>query len=171
MAGNKYIELSSGRLAEKAAIQTSAGAGDAGKIPALDAAGKLDSTMMPSGVAADTAAIAASENLAAGDMVNVYDDSGTAKCRKADASDASKPAHGFVLAAVTSPNNATVYFEGQNTQVSGLTPGARQYLSGATAGAITETPPSTATHIVQCVGVAISATVLNFEAQEPVTLA
>lgn len=169
MSGNKYLELSSGRLAEKEAIQTSAGAGDAGKIPALDAAGKLSSTMMPTGVGADTVSVAASENLAAGDLVNVYDDSG-AKCRKADADDPAKFCVGFVLASVESPNNATIYLEGQNTQVSGMTPGARQYLSG-TAGGITETPPTGTGKIVQCVGVAISATVLNFEPQEPVTLA
>jgi len=168
---NKYIGLSSGRLAETEAIDSSAGAGDAGKIPALDAAGKLDATMMPTGMGPDVKLLPASENLAAGDLVNVWSDSGTAKVRKADASDATKEAHGFVLAAVTSPDDATVYLEGQNTQVSGMTPGARQYLDGATAGAITETPPSTATYIVQCVGTALDATTLAFEVQEPVTLA
>lgn len=66
MAGNKYIKQSSGSLVEEAAIQSSAGAGDAGKIPALDAAGRLDNSMMPAGIGADTAAITASENLAAG---------------------------------------------------------------------------------------------------------
>ena len=33
-----------------------------------------------------------------------------------------KEAHGFVLSAVTSGNNATVYFEGTNTVVTVLTP-------------------------------------------------
>jgi len=167
---NKYIALVTGRHTEVEATATSAGAGDAGKIPALDGAGRLDSTMMPVGLGADTASIEASENLAAGDFVNLHDSSG-AKVRKADASDAAKLAHGFVLAAVTSGQNATVYFEGRNTEVSGLTPGARQYLSAATAGAITATPPSTATNIVQYVGVAVSATSVDFEPGEPVTLA
>jgi hypothetical protein len=44
MAGNKYLKNASGVVTEEASIQTSAGAGDAGKIPALDSAGKLDST-------------------------------------------------------------------------------------------------------------------------------
>lgn len=169
MAGNKYIKNSSGTLAEEAAIQSSAGAGDAGKIPALDASGRLDSSMMPAGIGADTASIAASENLSAGNLVNVWNDSGTPKVRKADATTAGKEAHGFVLAAVTAPAAATVYFEGPNTALSGLTAG-NLYLS-TTAGGTTSTAPSAAGNVVQRVGVAVSATVLNFEAQQPITLA
>ncbi len=167
---NKYIGLSSGRLAETEGLVQSAGAGDAGKIPALDAGGKLDTTLMPTGVGADTATIAASENLAAGDLVNVWNDAGTPKVRKADADDPAKVANGFVLSSVTSPANATVYFAGNNNQLSGMTPGARQYLSG-TAGARTETPPTGTGKIVQCVGTARSATELTFQPAEPVTLA
>lgn len=167
---NKYLALVAGKLKEIAAIVTSAGAGDAGKIPALDGSGKLDSTLMPTGVGADTASIASSENLAAGDLVNVWNDSGTVKVRKADATAEGKEVTGFVLAGVTSPANATVYFGGQLTGLSGLTPGARQYLS-TTPGARTETAPSTAGNVVQCVGIAISATAISFELAEPVTLA
>lgn len=46
MAGNKYISNSSGTLTEIAATQTSAGAADEGKIPALDATGRLDPSML-----------------------------------------------------------------------------------------------------------------------------
>jgi hypothetical protein len=74
---------------------------------------------MPTGIGADTASITASEALAAGDLVNIYDSTG-AKCRKADASTSGKEAHGFVLAAVESAASATVYFEGSNTQVTGI---------------------------------------------------
>lgn len=165
-----YLALVAGKLKEIAAIATSAGAGDAGKIPALDAAGKLDSTLMPTGVGADTASIAASENLAASDLVNVWNDSGTVKVRKADGTSEGKEANGFVLAGVTAPASATVYFGGQLTGLSGLTPGARQYLS-TTPGARTETAPSSTGNVVQCVGVAISATAISFELAEPVTLA
>lgn len=171
MPGNKYIKLSSGEFAEEASIQSSAGAGDAGKIPALDTAGRLDTSMMPVGIGADTKLIEASENLAAGDLVNIHNSSG-AKARKADASGGlGKQVHGFVLAAVTSGQNATVYFEGTITGLSSLTPGAAQFLSGGSAGAVTATPPSTATHIVQRVGTAISATEMSFEPQHPVLLA
>lgn len=167
----KILQLISGVLTQVEAIVTSAGAGDSGKMPALDTAGKLDVSFMPNGIAADTKILASSENLAAGDLVNVWDDSGTAKARKADASGGvAKRAHGFVLSAVTSPANATVYMEGTITGLSGLTRGAQYYLSG-TAGAATATAPSTATHIVQEVGVAISATEISFEPQQPVVLA
>ena len=90
-----------GVISELEALVTSAGAGDAGKIPALDATGKLDNSLMPVGIGADSKILPASENLAAGDLVNVWNDSGTAKARKADATIAGKEANGFVLSAVT----------------------------------------------------------------------
>lgn len=158
---DKYLRLNNGVPTQTEATTSSAGAGDAGKIVALDAGGKLDNTMMPTGIGADVAVIASSENLAAGDLVNIWNDGGTAKVRKADASAAGKEAHGFVLDAVTSPANATVYFEGTNDQVTGLTPGP-QYLS-TTAGIATATPPSTTGQVVQRVGVATAATSINIE--------
>jgi hypothetical protein len=124
--------------------------------------------MMPTGIGADTALIAATEALAAGDFVNVYNSSG-AKCRKADASTAGKEAHGFVLAAVDSGNNATVYFEGTNTQVTGHTPGV-VFLS-ATPGLATTTAPSSAGNVVQRIGFATGATAINFQSQVPIVLA
>lgn len=169
MAGDKYIYNNSGTLTEKAAVQSSAGAGDAGKIPALDAAGRFDSSMMPVGIGADTAAIEASEALAAGDLVNIYNDTG-AKCRKADASTAGKEAHGFVLAAVESAATATVYFEGSDTQVTGLTPGV-QFLSASVPGGSSSTAPSSTGNVVQRVGYATAATALNFESGIPIVLA
>ena len=166
---DKYLKNSSGSLAEVEGLQSSAGAGDAGKIPALDAAGKLDNSMMPTGIGADTASIVSSENLAAGDFVNIYDDAGTPKCRKADATTAGKEAHGFVLAVVTSPANATVYFEGNNDQVTGLTAGV-QFLS-TTAGLPTDTAPSASGNIVQKIGIATAAANLNVEVGNPIILA
>lgn len=168
MAGDKYIRNNAGTLTEQAAIQSSAGAGDAGKIPALDASGRLDTSMMPVGIAADTAAITASEALAAGDYVNVWN-SGGAKARKADATTAGKEAHGFVLAAVTNGAVATVYFEGSNTAVTGQTPGP-VFLS-TTAGQGAAAAPSGAGNVVQRVGFATSATSVNFQSQPPVVLA
>lgn len=147
---------------------TSAGAGDSGKVVALDAAGKIANTMMPTGVGADTKLIAASEDLAAGDFVNIWNSTG-AKVRKADATTAGKEAHGFVLAAVTSGQNATVYFEGANTQVTGQTPGP-VFLS-ATAGLATSTAPSSSGNVVQRIGFATAATEINFQSQPPIVLA
>lgn len=147
---------------------TSAGAGDSGKHPRLDGAGRLDSTVLPVGVGADTAVIVTSEALAAGDYVNIWNSTG-AKARKADATVAGKEAHGFVLAAVAAAANATVYFEGTNTAVTGQTPGV-VFLS-TTAGVGTSTAPTAAGNVVQRVGFATSATAVNFQSGTPITLA
>ncbi len=171
MAGNKYIALSSGELAEVASSQTSAGAGSAGQIPALDSSGRLDTTMMPVGVVADTQSITASENLTAGDFVNVFANTGLQNVRKADASGGlAKRCHGFVLAGVTAPANATVYFEGSVTGLSSLTVGAAYYLT-STAGTANTTGPTTAGHIHQNLGVATSNATISFEPQRAVVLA
>lgn len=147
---------------------SSAGAGDSGKVVALDAGGRIDSTMMPLGIGADTGIVTASEALAAGDLVNIWSSAG-GKARKADASVAGKEAHGFVQAAVANGAPATVYFEGTNVNVTGQTPGP-VFLS-TTAGLATTTAPSAPGNVVQRVGFAVSATAFNFQSQPPVVLA
>lgn len=189
----KVITNNAGQLQEVASISTSAGAADAGKIIATNASGqidgsflnatvssspnklvmtggdgKIDVSVLPTGVGADTAVINASEALAAGDLVNIWNNSGTANVRKADASTAGKEAHGFVLAAVASGQPATVYFEGTNTQMTGLTPG-RQYLS-TTPGKTSATAPTGSGQVVQVVGFAVSATAMNFQSSPPIVL-
>lgn len=149
-------------------VTTSAGAGDSGKLLALDGSGKMDSSFLPTGVGADTAAITASEALSAGDLVNVHYSTGQ-KVRKADATTSGKDAHGFVLASVSNGASATVYFEGSNTALSSLT-GSVYYLS-TTAGAITTTAPSGSGNVVQRVGFATAATTLNFQSGVPIVLA
>lgn len=169
MAGEKFLKHNgSGGFTETEATQAG-GAGNEDKIPALDAAGRLPVSMMPTGIGADTQTIEASENLSAGDKVNIWNDGGTPKVRKADATTAGKEAHGFVIAAVTSGNNATVYFEGNNEQVSGLTAGP-VYLA-TTAGGVTNTPPSASGNVVQRVGFATAAGSVNFDAGPVVVLA
>lgn len=171
MAVQRFLARVNGKIKEIIATVTSAGAADEGKIVALDAAGKLDSSVMPVGIGADTKTLVASENLSAGDLVNVWNDAGTAKARKADASSTAKEAHGFVLSAVTATNNATVYMEGTITGLSGFTAGSDIYLSNSTAGAATATSPTTAGHISQRIGTAVSATEVSFEPQMPIELA
>ena len=168
MAAKKFLRLVNGVLTEIFGVQTSAGAGNAGDLVSLDDSGRIDGSMMPVGIGADTASIQASENLAAGDFVNVWNNAG-AKVRKADATTAGKDAHGFVLSAVTSGNQATVYFEGTNTQVSGQSPGP--VFLQTTAGTGGATIPSASGNVVQHIGVAVSATAVNFERGAPVTLA
>lgn len=168
MPAKKFIRLVGGVLTEILGIQTSSGAANAGDIPVLDETGRLDNSMMPVGLGADTAVIVTSEALAAGDFVNIHNSTG-AKARKADATTAGKEAHGFVLAGFASGGNATIYFEGTNTQVTGQTPG-NVYLQ-TTAGTGGATVPSASGNVVQQLGVATSATSINFERGAPVVLA
>jgi hypothetical protein len=168
MAGNKYLELSAGRLKERAGTQSSGGAGDANKLVALDSAGRLDQSVMPTGIGADTRTITTSEALSAGDFINVHDSTGV-KVRKADATAEGKEAAGFVLSAASSGASALVYFEGTVTGLTGLTIGARYYLA-TTAGGVTATPPSGVGNVVQYLGVAVSATEISFEPGDPVTV-
>lgn len=169
MAGDKYIHNVGGTMTEVASLQSSAGVADAGKIPALDATGKIDLTMLPPGVAPNTSVLVASEALSGGAFVNVYDDAGTPSVRNADATTGGKEAHGYVLTAVASAANATVYFNGANGGVTGATGGV-QYLA-IVPGTMSNTPPSGAGNVVQRLGVATSATSMNFEATIPVVLA
>lgn len=169
MAADKYLGLANGIVTEKAGAQTST----ANAIAAMDATGKLNLNMMPAGIGAEVESIMASEALLAGDFVNKWNDSGTPKVRKADASTGGKEANGFVLAGAGSGNMVDVYAIGgvANNQMSGMTIGARQYLSDANAGKTIESPPVGATKVVQSLGRATSATVLVPVYTDPITLA
>ena len=166
---SKFLALIGGRIREIVATVTSAGAADDGKVVALGTDGRLDMSLMPVGLGADTKSIVASEALSAGDLVNVWLDISTFKVRKADATAAGKEAVGFVLAAVNQNSLAAVYFEGTITGLSGLIP-SRMYLS-TTPGAVTVTPPSNTGNVVQYIGYGVSATELSFEATDGVILA
>lgn len=172
MAVNTYLKINttSGLIEEEAGIDTSAGAGDSGKIVGLDSTGRINQNMMPTGIGADLKSLVASEALSAGDFINVFDDAGTIKMRKADATTSGKQVDGYVNAAVTSGASGDAYFEGLNTALTGLTGGARYFLS-TTAGGAVATPPSGSGNTVQYVGKAVSTTELAFEANDGVVLA
>ena len=159
----RFLVLEGGKKRQKEAKTTSAGAADAGKIPALDSSGKLDMSMMPAGMGADTQVLPASESLSAGNFVNIWSDSGVAKVRLADNSNG-RAADGYVLDVVASSANATVYpLDGTNSDLTSLTPGAEYWLG--TAGGVTLTPldetdPANANKISQYLGKAKSATEL-----------
>ena len=169
----KFIKMFAGRLTEEAieSVSTTAGAIDASKLIRLASDGKLDPSVMPTGIGADVMTLTASENLAAGDFVNVWDDTGVASVRKADASTAGKEADGFVLDSVASGQPASVYFEGRNTGLAALTIGTRYYLSASAAGAVTATPPSASGNVVQFLGRASGTTSIATEATDGVILA
>ena len=163
----KYIErnLTSGKLKQVNGLVTSTGAPDANKLVETDSSGKIDVSVLPTGVGPDVKLIVASEAIGAGKYVNIWDDAGTAKVRLADASNG-RDAHGFVKDAVLIAGTATVYFESENDDLTGLTIGSRQYLD--TAGGVTETPRATGLH--QFLGIAISATSINVDIDDAIEL-
>jgi hypothetical protein len=164
----KYLVNVGGKIREFLAVITSAGAADSGKLPALDATGRLSNTVMPVGFGEEITVVQASEALAAGDFVNIHNVSGAARVRKADAP-TNKPAHGFVLAAVASGGNATVYRQGSNTARTGLTPAADYFLG--TSGGVMTTPPTTAGQISQLLGVSVNATTIVVEIESEILIA
>jgi len=169
MAGEKFLKHdANGNLQEIVSVQVG-GAPNAEKLPSLDAAGRLDITMMPTGLGSDTAVLPCLGDLAAGDFVNVFDNGGAFTVRKADASSVATAAHGFVLDAVLDGGNATVYFEGTNTAVLGMSPGS-VYLS-TTAGVGANAAPTGSGQIVQKIGIAVAVDQMNFEAANPIILA
>jgi hypothetical protein len=164
VSSNRFLTLVAGVQTFVAAIATSVGVGDANKIVMTDSGGRLDSSLMPSGIGAQTITATATEALAAGDWVNIT----PTGVRKADNSN-NRPAHGFVLASFASAATATIHTSGLNTAKTGLTAGT-QYFTG-TAGSQTTTAPTTAGTIVQAVGVAINATTIPFDFTPPISIA
>lgn len=163
----KTRDLSTGQDQLKEAQVTSAGSADAGKIPALDPSGKLHPTLLPAGVGAETRVVPASENLGAGQFVNLWVDSGQTKARLADA-DNGRPADGFVSEAVTSSANATVFPLGTiNSNLSGLTNGETYFLSDVAGGVTDDISGLGDGDIVQRLGKAHSATEMLTEWNEP----
>jgi hypothetical protein len=167
MAGNKYMKLESGKKRLQTANDVSAGAGDAGKLVALNAAGVIDPSMLTD---QDVSNLVAFENMSAGDYVNLFLDASVIKARLADNSN-DRAAMGYIDDTVTAAANVNIFFEGSNTNLSGLTIGARQYLG--TVGQTIEVPldPTSVTgDIHQLLGVAISATEINTDIQDEILL-
>jgi hypothetical protein len=171
----KFVQLNTtnGRLKQAEPVSTSAGAADAGKIPALNSEGKLDSTLLGEVVGLDTGRLmTAYETLSAGDFVNVFLDGGVPKLRKADASSDALMAHGFVKAAAQAGTEVKFYHCGVNGGLTGLVPGTTYFLSAGEPGGATAACPTASGHIVQAVGVALSETELQTNiSEQPVTLA
>lgn len=88
----------------------------------------------------------------------------------ANATNNTKPAEGFVVAATSKGATALVQFNGIIAGQTGLTPGQAYFLSASSNGAITATAPTGAGKIVQVVGSALSATELLFSVNTFVVL-
>ena len=173
MAANKYIALVSGKLKEIFASVT----GTANAIPAGDSTGRLDASWLPIGVGQEVVIAPSSENLLAGDFVNMFLNAGAINVRKADATTNAKPAHGFVTANVVSPANATMYILGvQNSSVVGAVIGTKYVLSKTVPGGFTDiavfVAVQAAGNIVQEIGVATKVTeLLTFQNQSYIEVA
>lgn len=171
MAAKTFTRLENGKLKSQKAIISSTGAANDGDLIALDSTGRIDPSVLPVGVGPDIKVIEATEALNAGDYVNIFNDGGTEKVRLADNSN-SRDAHGFVKDAASIAANASVYFEGPNDDLSGLTPGQRVYLG--TAGQIISVPLDPNTEggkIHQFLGIAIDATTVNTDIDDCILLA
>lgn len=105
---------------------------------------------------------------AIGDIMYI---SGSDEVSKAKA-DASGTTHAVAvaLAVVASAGTGVFQFNGIVTGLSGLTPGATYYLSAATKGLMTTTPPSTVGQYVVKLGKAVSATEFNFNPEVAILL-
>ena len=162
---DKYLKIdaTTGLTKEQSASDTSSGVGDAGKLVALASDGLISPTMLQS---TETLSLVASENLAAGDFVNFWNDTGTLKMRKAVNTASSTRADAYVKSSVTSGNAGIAYRDsGTLTGLSSLTVGSPYFLG--TGGGITTTPPSASGSIVQLVGTAKSTTELIVRIEEP----
>lgn len=169
---DKLLQRVNGVTKQYTPITSSAGSGDAGKIPALGSDGKLDPSMYnPGSDPAET--LVAYEDIGAGKFYHRFNDSGTLKMRLADA-EAGYPAHGFVKALVAKDATGTGYpLDSINSALSGLTLGATYYLS--TLGGISATPldatdPANAGFIDQKLGQATSTTTLATDDYDYVVL-
>lgn len=168
-----FLARESGKTVQKFAVNVSAGAADAGKLPALGATGRLDLTMLPVGVGVQTVAAKGSEILTSGDFVNFHDDAGTFSARKADNATA-KRADGFVKASTVVADDVLVYpLDGLNDARVGMTAGAAYWLG--TAGGIISTPldetdDTNAGKLSQYLGYAKSATEMITTDSDAVTL-
>lgn len=161
MAGQKFLFNNAGQTTEKAAIQTSAGAGDAGKIPALNGSGLIDPTMLAATSGLIVVSATATATITAGQVVNVSWSGTVLQVKPADNTTAGSEANGFASAGITSGASGSITMgEGLITGLSALSTGL--YYLG-TNGAVTATPPATAGNLLQQIGRATSATTFYFQ--------
>jgi len=148
---------------ETKTAETSAGAGDAGKVPNLNPEGVIDPSMLPADVRPKYREVTAGEALTAGNMV--YIDPATGKAMLADNAARASQVTGYVKDTVASDAAVKVYVDGIVTGLTGLTLNGKCYL-GAT-GAVTATPVGqTSGKLHQVVGTALSTTTMSFDPDE-----
>ncbi len=162
----RYLSIDGNQKTLETAATVSTGAPDADRLVATGADGFIDPSFLPD---SERVVKEAGEGLAARDAVNIYDDGGTAKVRKADASAFATRAMGFVKNNFLVTEDAIVFSEGIMGGFAGLTIGDPVFLS-TTSGAITQTPPTGAGEVWQQIGEAYSATEIRIEIEEAIVL-
>lgn len=169
MPAVKYLSRVSGRLQEVIGTVTGGTATQGGAIVALDDTGRLDPSLLPTGVGQDVVSVTAGAALTAGDFVAIT--SAGAVRASAAAGGSQAQAIGFVVSSFASGATATVYYDGINPGVTGLTVGSRYYLSDITPGGLTATPVSGTGKLHQYLGTANTTTSLAFKADDGIILA
>ena len=166
---DKYLSRNptTGRTTEVEGTVVGGDPGRAGELLALDNSGRIDQSVMPVGIGADTYTGTAGEALTAGDFATV---NGAGAIIRASAASGGADATGFVLANSANGAAATLYMEGRNTALTSLTPGMRYYLSDTTPGGLTNTPVTGTGKRHQYLGTAISTSSLAFEGDDSITL-
>ena len=155
------------------ATVTTGGAGNAGRIPALNGSGVFDASMLvnaPAGLL--SLQLAATEAVAQGALCNIFSASGTESVQNADGSAAgTKPCNGYAPAAIAQGATGTVVVsKSVITGLSGLTPGPA-FLSETAKGGVQAAGSTTAGHTFQKVGEALSANTLLFDPQQSIVRA
>lgn len=167
MAAPRYLNVINGVITQVPASETSA----AEVIVSTGPGGTIDPTFMPAGVGVETITATASEAIAAGAFVNIWNNAGTVNVRNASASAAGKEAHGYCIAAFASSATATIYLTGRNTAAAGAPATAGDVYLSTTAGQCTLTAPTGAGNVAQQLGVAYGASLVQFNPGPAITLA
>jgi hypothetical protein len=161
-----FLARVAGKTKQIFGLATSAGAADAGKVVATGPDGRLDLSLMPVGIGANSITCPASEAIAAGKFVNFHANVGVLNVRLADNSNA-RQADGYVKDAVASAGVATVYpLDSTNSGLTGLAPGTHYWLGtagGVITAALDPADNANAGKICQELGTAKSATELVTE--------
>lgn len=168
-----FLARVAGKTKQLFGLAVSTGAADAGKLVATDSAGKLDVSLMPAGIGANTIIATASEAIGAGKFVNFHSNAGALGVRLADNSNG-RQADGYLKDAALNAAPATVYpLDTTNSSMTELVPGARYWLGtagGTLAAALDATDTANSGKICQELGVAKSATELVTDDQGYVVL-
>lgn len=151
---SKYLTRVAGAQVLVSTVSSGGTVAEEGAIVSLGANGLLNPNMIPVNALSTTnIVVEAAEALDAHSYINLFDDAGINKVRKADASQ-ERPAHGYVELGVAAGSNATVQLTGMNKSI-GLIIGTRYFLSSTTPGAVTAIPTEDVGHIIQFLGVAV----------------